>query len=171
MKKFLSILLLFVLLLSFSVPALAADEKETSVYIMIPARITFDDGETTWTYEVRKGEKIQDPPKARDIEGYTFAGWYDGDREWDFENDVVTGHMTLVAKYQQNAQPPRRREPHESGERIILHGKDAELKPGTEIDEDNPDTGAETDILSAVLLLTAASAFGIAVTKKKSDRS
>ena len=30
---------------------------------------------------------------------YTFEGWYLGDTLWNFETDVVTGDITLVAKY------------------------------------------------------------------------
>ncbi|MBQ8426017.1 MAG: InlB B-repeat-containing protein, partial [Clostridia bacterium] len=44
-----------------------------------------------------KVEKPDDPVK----EYFTFAGWYNGDTLWDFENDVVTSDITLTAKFEQ----------------------------------------------------------------------
>ena len=54
--------------------------------------------------EVEYGEKLTkpatDPVKAEDEEyTYTFKGWYNGETEWNFETDTVTGNVTLVAKF------------------------------------------------------------------------
>lgn len=38
----------------------------------------------------------EDPTK----EGYKFLGWYVGDEKFDFENDIVTGPLTLTAKWE-----------------------------------------------------------------------
>lgn len=32
--------------------------------------------------------------------GYTFVGWYDGQKKWDFERDRVTKSITLTAKWE-----------------------------------------------------------------------
>ena len=34
--------------------------------------------------------------------GYTFAGWYNGDFKWDFDQDTVTADLTLIAKWTLN---------------------------------------------------------------------
>lgn len=61
-------------------------------------KIGYDD-----PFEVTFGSKLDkpqnDPVKTK--EGYTctFEGWFNGETEWDFENDVVTSDVTLVAKF------------------------------------------------------------------------
>ena len=45
-----------------------------------------------------KVAKPDDPSKA----GYTFDGWYNGGKKWNFETDTVTGPMTLTAKWAPN---------------------------------------------------------------------
>ena len=45
-----------------------------------------------------------DPEKAADAEyTYTFAGWFNGEEEWDFENDTVTDNVTLTAHFDKTA--------------------------------------------------------------------
>lgn len=45
-----------------------------------------------------------DPTKeATSRKEFTFAGWYLGDKLWDFETDVVTGDTALVAKFTETA--------------------------------------------------------------------
>ena len=53
---------------------------------------------------VKQGEKVVkpdvEPTKEATVEfTFTFDGWYNGETKWDFANDVVTGNLTLVAKY------------------------------------------------------------------------
>ena len=43
--------------------------------------------------EIIKNEPI--PTRA----GYEFLGWYDGEEKWNFEKDVITGNLTLTAKW------------------------------------------------------------------------
>ncbi len=51
-----------------------------------------------------KIEKPADPEKAADEEyTYTFAGWYNGETKWDFENDIVTDNVTLTAHFDKTA--------------------------------------------------------------------
>lgn len=53
--------------------------------------------------KVAYGSKLTAPTEepSETKEGYnvTFDGWYNGDKKWDFANDVVTGNLTLVAKF------------------------------------------------------------------------
>ena len=55
--------------------------------------------------EVVDGQKLtapQDPTKEATAEyTYTFEGWYNGETKWDFEKDVVTSDIELVAKFTQ----------------------------------------------------------------------
>lgn len=72
---------------------------------MIPRYIVTFDGENAVTYKVgSKIEKPDDPtPPTKD---HTFLGWYVGETEWDFENDVVTGDLNLTAKWEVYHVPP-----------------------------------------------------------------
>ncbi|MBE5737971.1 MAG: hypothetical protein E7348_06170 [Clostridiales bacterium] len=46
-----------------------------------------------------KVTKPKDPVKISANTDYIFDGWYNGDKLWDFENDVVEGDITLVAHW------------------------------------------------------------------------
>ncbi len=48
---------------------------------------------------VEEGELIKNEPIPTRA-GYEFRGWYVGETMWDFEKDVVTGHLTLTAKWE-----------------------------------------------------------------------
>ena len=51
---------------------------------------------------VKDGQKVtkpSDPIRISSTEDYKFEGWYNGAEEWDFDNDVVKGDMTLVARW------------------------------------------------------------------------
>lgn len=66
--------------------------------------VTFDsDGGTEIdAVTVKEGEKIiqpENPQKSSSSAEYEFLGWYYEEEQWDFENDVVTGDITLVAKW------------------------------------------------------------------------
>ncbi len=47
---------------------------------------------------IREGELIQKPQKPKK-DGYSFDGWFLGDKEWDFAVDTVMGNINLKAKY------------------------------------------------------------------------
>ncbi len=65
--------------------------------------VTFNSngGSAVDTQSVANGEKVTEPTDPTKV-GYDFAGWY-ADAQltelWDFTNDVVTGNMTLYAKW------------------------------------------------------------------------
>lgn len=66
--------------------------------------VTFDTdgGSYVEALSVSEGGKIQKPedPKKSSREGeYEFVCWLYQGAEWDFENDVVTGDITLVASW------------------------------------------------------------------------
>ena len=43
---------------------------------------------------------ISEPQKQSDsLYEYVFAGWYNGENEWDFDNDTVKDDMVLTAKF------------------------------------------------------------------------
>jgi hypothetical protein len=49
------------------------------------------------------GEKIEKPadPTKKSTEKYQYAfdGWYNGEKKWDFDHDIVTSDVALVAKF------------------------------------------------------------------------
>lgn len=58
--------------------------------------------------KVAYGEKLTkpetDPTKDMTVDKvYTFDGWYNGDKKWDFETDTVQGDTTLVARFNESA--------------------------------------------------------------------
>ena len=70
----------------------------TKVTVISPAQIIFQNNDKIIKQEIEVGKKLKEPSYL-EIDGYVFDGWYDGEHKWDFENDIVTGHLTLVAKY------------------------------------------------------------------------
>lgn len=47
---------------------------------------------------VKSGALLTDPGDQVK-EGYTFEGWYNGSKKWNFAKDTVTSDMTLEAKF------------------------------------------------------------------------
>ncbi len=83
----------------FSTPV-TQDITLTAVYTTKPLYTVTLGDEIVKVVEGGKIEKPADPTKESTAElDYTFEGWYNGDAKWDFENDTVTGDLTLVAKY------------------------------------------------------------------------
>ncbi|MBQ8430750.1 MAG: InlB B-repeat-containing protein, partial [Clostridia bacterium] len=60
------------------------------------------DGEILETRAVVPGKKLVKPENPNK-ENYIFAGWYNGETLWNFENDVVNENITLTAKFDENA--------------------------------------------------------------------
>ena len=70
--------------------------------------VTFDSdgGTAVESVSVKEGGKVckpQDPQKSSDKYTYEFVGWYYGDVAWDFEKNVVTENITLVAKWKKDS--------------------------------------------------------------------
>lgn len=66
------------------------------------ATVTFNpnNGDERITVLVKIGENIKEPQKPV-REKYNFLGWYDGNIEWDFKNDVVkTSYLELSGKWE-----------------------------------------------------------------------
>lgn len=101
MKKIVTMVLFLLSLSIFPIYVHAetyVQEGKSMVSYSVPAKITFQNEDKTQNIEIEVGEKLKEP-LHKEIDSYVFTGWYNGDDKWDFENDVVTDHMTLVAKY------------------------------------------------------------------------
>ena len=62
--------------------------------------VTFNGVNATEYAYGSKIEKPADPTKGSTAEyDYAFDAWYNGETEWDFENDTVSGNVELEAKY------------------------------------------------------------------------
>ncbi len=96
MKRFLFII---VILLLSPIVVLAQDSNVELSY-NVQADVNFVDYSIIIKEKVNGGEKIYEP-SHQGRTGYMFLGWFNGEERWDFENDVVTSHLTLTAKYRE----------------------------------------------------------------------
>lgn len=63
-------------------------------------KVTFDGGNETEVEYDTLLTKPEDPTKAAtETTVYTFKGWFDGEKEWNFETDKVKKDTALVAKF------------------------------------------------------------------------
>lgn len=65
-------------------------------------KVTFSLNGGDMDYPVRyflDGGNISDQIKPDSRPGYTFDGWYNGENEWDHDDNTVAGDMTLTAKW------------------------------------------------------------------------
>lgn len=87
----------------------ASTDNDVKVVVSTDCTVKFESGGGSGVPEqvVQYGEKVTEPEEpARD--GYTFNGWYrdlDKTELWDFENDAVTGNMTLYAGWLEGEAP------------------------------------------------------------------
>ena len=88
LKRLLFLVLLVALVLSFASCNLG--KKHT-------VRFDSDGGTDVATQSVKNGKCAVEPAAPIKV-GYTFAGWYNGDSQWDFSTPV-TEDVTLVAKW------------------------------------------------------------------------
>ena len=104
MKKIISISMLLLCLLSIPQVALAQEynvneqEKSMQVILVIPAKVLFQNEDIIIKEEIEIGNKLIEPSHT-EIDGYVFRGWYNGEYKWNFDEDIVTEHLTLIAKY------------------------------------------------------------------------
>ena len=57
------------------------------------------DGGTAIVDQIIKEGKVVNKVNAPTKAGYTFDGWYLGDKKWDFDADKITNNTTLLAKW------------------------------------------------------------------------
>ncbi len=103
LKKFLCLFLIVAAVLSFaSCEVLFGSSSSTTKYT-----VAFDSagGTAVASQEVESGTTVKEPT-APTKEGYTFDGWYDGSKKWDFANDKVTANVTLVAHWTEKVVTP-----------------------------------------------------------------
>ena len=79
--------------------------SEESIESKIFFTVIFDSagGTKVDSATVKSGEKIPEPPepkRSNTKQQYVFKGWYIGDSKWDFKNGIVTGDITLTAKWE-----------------------------------------------------------------------
>ena len=96
MKRYLLIIVILALL---PIIVLAQDGRVELSY-NVQADVNFVDYSIIIKEKVNGGEKIYEP-SHQGRSGYVFLGWFNGEERWDFENDVVTSHLTLTAKYRE----------------------------------------------------------------------
>lgn len=96
MKKILLFLSLALLLGAFvSCSCEDADVSPQAVTVKFDSHM----GTVIQPQTVGVGMKISEPTVTLERDGYTFLGWYNGTKKWDFNKDVVTEDITLVAKW------------------------------------------------------------------------
>ena len=104
MNKIISVTILFIFLLFIPIGCYAENDSFNTQYeavqvrVVVPAIVVFQNEDIVIKQEIEIGQKLKEPSHI-DINGYIFIGWYDGEHKWDFENDVVEDHLTLIAKY------------------------------------------------------------------------
>ena len=82
-----------------------SEESIESIESEIVFMVIFDSagGTKVEAATVKSGEKIPEPPepkRSNTKQQYVFKGWYIGDSKWDFKNGIVTGDITLTAKWE-----------------------------------------------------------------------
>ena len=88
--------------LDSSTESSSADEEEKEIYCTV--QFDTDGGDKVAAQTVLRGEKITQPETPNYITKeceYVFVGWFYNGAEWDFENDVVTENITLVAEWKE----------------------------------------------------------------------
>lgn len=87
----------------------AVTTQDLTVVVSSDCTVHFETngGSTIEDQKVQYGEKVKKPEDpTRD--GYYLEGWYsdlDLQNKWDFDNDTVTGNMTLYAKWLEGTAP------------------------------------------------------------------
>lgn len=74
--------------------------------VMFDVVYEYEDSSVAYSTQIEENEALYQLPHAKDIEGYTFDGWYYNNGENDVKVTaafVVTSNITFVAKYNINA--------------------------------------------------------------------
>jgi len=79
------------------------ENKElTAIYMGVPRTVTFlVDGATFATETVENNTTVTKPATDPEKTGYTFAGWYVGETQFDFTN-AITGDTEIIANFTAN---------------------------------------------------------------------
>ena len=126
LKKFLVLFLLFTLVLSLA---------SCQVFGKIGKKhtIKFDsDGGTAIADQVVKSGSTAFEPVAPTKEGYIFAGWFNGDSQWDFST-AVEADMTLKAKWELDNSNCQHEDMAKDGEESLQKIHDKYIKKAEEI--------------------------------------
>lgn len=82
--------------------------KDTTLYAKweaIPYEVTFEsNGGSSVESATVLYDQLITAPAAPERTGYTFAGWHKGETAWNFDQDLMTGDVTLHAKWTANPQ-------------------------------------------------------------------
>ncbi len=78
----------------------SAPQGGEEIPAVVEHTVTFnaDNGTGSTTQTVAEG-KLVTAPAAPEKDRYTFDGWYNGEKKWNFESDTVDGDTTLTAKW------------------------------------------------------------------------
>ena len=125
--------------------------------------------------EVEYGEKLTkpatDPVKAEDEEyTYTFKGWYNGETEWNFETDIVTGNVTLVAKFNSvRKESESDSESSSETERVSETGSETGTETGSQTTDDSEVGGCFGSVASGISALSVLVVCAAILIKKKEN--
>lgn len=93
--------LLFIIVIIVLSPIIVlAQSNKVEVSYNIQANVNFVDKPVVINEKVNNGEKLLEPSHQGKT-GYIFLGWFNNGKRWDFENDIVTSHLSLTAKYKE----------------------------------------------------------------------
>lgn len=102
MKRLFTLAVLILAAFTFSLASCKSDDDDDPTYYTVT--FNTDGGSTVSSQTVESGKtatKPADPTK----EGYTFAGWYNGDTEFDFATQI-TANITLTAHWTAQSTDP-----------------------------------------------------------------
>ena len=94
-------ILLFVCLVLLTGVFISCSCEDDDILIQQAVTVKFDShiGVDVPLQTVGAGMKISEPTVDLKRDGYTFLGWYNGTKKWNFNKDVVTESITLTAKW------------------------------------------------------------------------
>ena len=116
-KRLISMLLAVVMVVSLLPLAAFAEEEEPAPSGETTCTVTFDSdgGSEVASQTVEAGQTVTEPAPAPVREGYDFAGWFDGENLWNFEEGTVSGERSLKAVWTEKQSAPEPTEGEEPG--------------------------------------------------------
>lgn len=92
------VLLVIALTVAFFAYTYIPDEEKASETKHTVKFVTYND-QVIENKVVTSGSTVEAPKVTMVKSGYSFKGWYDGAKKWDFSTDKVTKDTTLTAKW------------------------------------------------------------------------